>query len=138
MAKPRLKDFRSKFEYSVASDLWKRKIAFGYEVESFPFFLEMYRGECRECGSKDVVSSRSYTPDFFLPGGVVVEAKGKFTPKNRTRMLAFKESNPGVDIRMLFMRNNWISSKKRSTYGDWCDKHGFPWSVGTVPKDWIK
>src|SRR5690554_3445726 len=51
-----------------------------------------------------------YTPDFFIgvPGShsFYVEVKGWFKYEDKRKMLAVKQQNPGVDIRMVFRDNN--------------------------------
>lgn len=84
---------------------------------------------------------RKYIPDFTLSNGVVVEAKGRFTSTDRTKMLRVKLENPNVDIRLLFQRaNNRLTKSPNSlTYWQWAEKHGFPWAEGErIPLDWFK
>lgn len=83
---------------------------------------------------------KEYNPDFILtfPGGrkVYIEAKGYFRPADRTKMLAVKRQNPGIDLRIIFGRNNKLG--KKMTYTDWCDRHDFKWAVGEVPAAWLR
>lgn len=82
-----------------------------------------------------------YKPDFILPNGIIVEAKGRFDPATRQKMAHVIEQNPDKDIRLLFMRNNPINKGSTTTYGDWCDKRGIKWHVsaaGEIPEEWIK
>ena len=44
-------------------------------------------------------------------------------------MLAVKEQNPELDIRFVFQRNNTLSKNSKTTYGAWCEKHGFPYCI---------
>ncbi len=91
-----------------------------------------------ECQKFDYVTRSKYTPDFFLTNDVIIEAKGFFKPSDRRKMLAVKEQNPGLDIRMVFQRNNTLSKSSKTTYGDWCDKHGFQWCIyPDIPPDWL-
>ncbi len=109
-----------------------------YESETWDYYIKPYKATCQDCGSTRVFEKRKYTPDFFLPNGIVVEAKGKFTPKMRTKILAIRESNPDKDLRMMFMRDNWLTSAKKKKYTDWCAYHGIPCAVGyKIPEDWI-
>lgn len=79
-----------------------------------------------------------YTPDFVLPNGIIIEAKGRFTATDRTKMLLVKEQNPTLDIRMVFQNPNVKLTKgSKTTYGDWATKHGFKWSTRWVPKEWF-
>lgn len=137
MKKPERDTFRSEFEYFVALDLYERGIEFSYETEELEVNQQVYKGKCQTCGSTHVFSVRRYTPDFILPNGIMVEAKGKFMSQNRTKMIEVKESNPDADVRMLFMRNNYLTKKKSGTYGDWCDRNGFRWAVGQIPEEWL-
>jgi len=75
---------------------------------------------------------QNYIPDFriqFKDGyNIFIEYKGKFTPKDRRKLLSVKECNPTIDLRLWFERStNKLSSKAKSTYGEWADKHGFLW-----------
>jgi hypothetical protein len=79
-----------------------------------------------------------YTPDFILPNGVIIEAKGYWLPADRTKHLRVRECNPEMDIRFCFQNaHNTLNKKSKTTYGDWCDKHGFLWAHKTIPKEWI-
>ena len=83
---------------------------------------------------------KEYNPDFILTfrngRKIYIEAKGYFRPADRTKMLAVKRQNPSIDLRISFGRNNTLG--KKMTYTDLCDRHGFPWAVGEVPKGWLK
>lgn len=81
-----------------------------------------------------------YKPDFILPNGIIVEAKGRFDAATRQKMAFVIEQNPDKDIRLLFMRNNPINKGSSTTYGDWCDKRGIEWHVsalGEIPDEWL-
>ena len=60
-------------------------------------------------------------PDFFLPNGVIIEAKGFFKPSDRRKMLAVKEAHPELDIRFVFMRDNTLSKSSKTTYSMWAE-----------------
>jgi hypothetical protein len=82
-----------------------------------------------------------YIPDFRLPNGVFIEAKGYFDSRSRAKMLRVKRQNPALDIRILFQRasNRLTKSPNSMTYWQWAEKHGFPWAEGEViPKGWFK
>lgn len=115
---------RSDFELRVAKDLEKRKVRFKYEETILHY----------------EVPSRvaRYTPDFVLANGVVIEVKGRLTTADRKKMVLVKESNPTLDIRLLFMRAaNPIRKGSDTTYGDWATKKNFKWCEGTVPSEWL-
>jgi len=80
-----------------------------------------------------------YIPDFRLPNGVLIETKGRLTQPDRAKMVLVKRDNPELDIRFVFMRNanqRITKSKNSLTYGEWCDKHDFPWAINTIPEEW--
>ena len=114
--------YRSKFEQQIATWLQKQRINFEYESHSYMYMLKIYRAECMDCNGSDVWKKHWYTPDFFLENGVVVEAKGKFTAKDRKIIAAMKEQHPELDLRVLFTRNNKISPKSKTRYLDWCER----------------
>lgn len=82
---------------------------------------------------------RVYTPDFILPNKIIVEAKGRFTSADRTKMKCVIKQHPELDIRMLFMNANVkLSKKSKTTYGMWCDRHNIKWAEGTqIPQEWL-
>lgn len=53
-------------------------------------------------------------------------------------MIRVKEQHPELDIRFVFSNSKTkISKKSKTSYGMWCEKHGFPYSNKLIPKDWI-
>lgn len=86
--------------------------------------------------------SHTYTPDIILPNGVILEVKGRFVVKGvdcRPKMLAVKRDFPDLDIRFVFHSPLYkISPRSKTTYADWCDKHGFPWCAAhSIPPEWL-
>ena len=114
--------FRSKFEAAVAASLNKRGLPFHYEGQALPYKIEAI-----------------YTPDFILPNGVIVETKGLFDSDDRRKMVAVKEQNPHLDIRLCFMKADVkLSRAPRSlTYWQWSERHGFLWCEGHIPTTWF-
>ena len=91
-----------------------------------------------EAGKYDYQLTSNYTPDFFLKNGVILEVKGFYKPSDRRKMLAIKQQHPELDIRFVFQRNNTLTKASKTTYGDWCDKHGFPWCIfPNIPPSWL-
>ena len=85
-------------------------------------------------------TEHTYTPDFELPNGVILEVKGYWSPEDRAKLLAVKKCNPDLDIRMIFQ--NPITRLNRTSkicYADWCDKQGIPWaSANLIPPGWFR
>lgn len=81
----------------------------------------------------------TYTPDFQLPNGVIIETKGRFVTADRQKHILVKAQNPGLDIRFVFSNSNAkISKTSKTTYADWCRKHGFQFADKLIPLGWVK
>ena len=120
--------WRSGLEESLASDLHSKGVSFEYEEHRLPY----------------KVPSRiaHYTPDFYVTTKsgtvIVVESKGRFVTADRQKMLLVKAQHPHLDIRMVFSNpNTKISKQSSTTYGKWCEKHGFKYAKGLVPESWL-
>ena len=114
-------NYRSGLEERIAKKFDKDNVTYLYEVQSYEYVL-----------------TSKYTPDFFLPNGVILEAKGFFKPADRRKTLAVIKQNPNLDIRFVFQRNNTLSKNSKTTYGDWCDKHNLPWCIyPNIPQSWL-
>jgi hypothetical protein len=83
--------------------------------------------------------SANYYPDFILPNGVILEAKGYFKPEDRRKMLAVKKQHPNLDIRLVFQAPyNTLTKKSQTTYAKWAEKNGFLWAAShAIPLDWF-
>ena len=121
---------RSGFERKVMSNLTKSGIKYRYEPYSLTYAVPARDGK--------------YNPDLefgdAIQGcGFLVEIKGKFTSKDRTKHLGVRKANPGVEVRFLFQRDNWLTSKHKKRYSDWCIDNGFEYFIGTsVPNEWTR
>jgi len=79
-----------------------------------------------------------YTPDFILPNKIIIEAKGIFSSSDRKKHLLVKEQHPGLDIRFVFSNSrNKLYKGSKSTYADWCNRHGFLFADKEIPKEWL-
>lgn len=113
--------YRSNYERIIARSLELQKVEFEYE----PIYI-FYQVDSK------------YTPDFILSNGIIVEAKGYFTPKDRGKHLLIKKQHPEKDIRFVFQNAKVkLSKKSKTTYGEWCDNNEFKWAQGVIPVDWI-
>lgn len=84
-------------------------------------------------------SAHSYTPDFVLPNGIVIESKGRFTLDDRKKHLFLKDQYPHLDLRFVFSNSRGrIRKGSKTTYAIWCEKHGFKYADRSIPPDWIK
>lgn len=118
------KPFRSWLEADIAHDLKKRKVEYEYEEDTLIYVIPAI--------------PHRYKPDFRLPNGIIVEAKGRWKSEDRKKMGYVIEQNPHEDIRMLFASDNKISKNSRTRYSDWCEKRGIKYAIGKqVPEEWI-
>lgn len=52
--------------------------------------------------------------------------------------LHIKAEHPDLDIRFVFSNSKQrISKTSKTTYADWCLKHGFQYADKEVPKEWL-
>ena len=115
--------YRSGLESKVSQQLAEAGVDFEYE--SFKIEYE-------------VNEVRKYTPDFRLPNGIIVETKGRFLPADRKKHLLIQQQRPDLDIRFVFTNSSAKLNKgAKSTYADWCRKHGFLFADKLIPDEWI-
>lgn len=87
------------------------------------------------------IRSSHYVPDWKIRPNVYIETKGYFSPSNRANMLSFREQHPGVRIHFVFGNaQNRLNPKSKTTYADWCRRHGFKFIdiKQGVPLNWWK
>lgn len=117
--------YKSGFEFKTAIHLQERKISFKYEIRKISYTVPKLH--------------KYYTPDFFLPNGIIVETKGRFTLEDRKKHLLIKNQHPELDIRLVFQNaNGKIRKGSPTTYAMWCEKNNFKWAHGTIPETWLK
>lgn len=119
MTKPK---FKSKFE----EDIWDAAKRSRKSIEYEPIYIPY-------------VIKGSYNPDFVLPNGIIVEAKGYLDAAACRKMKAVKESNPKLDIRFVFQNANGKRNKRsKQRNWEWAERYGFPWAEGRIPLEWWK
>lgn len=117
--------FRSGLEESIAEDLASKGVKFTFEELVLPY-------------TKPAKSAK-YTPDFVLENGIIVESKGRFVTEDRQKHLLIKDQHPEKDIRFVFSNSKTkISKRSKTSYGDWCEKHGFLYADKQIPEAWLK
>jgi hypothetical protein len=83
-------------------------------------------------------SLHTYTPDFELPNGIIIESKGRFVAADRKKHLLVQQQHPKLDIRFVFSNSKAkISKGSKTSYADWCTKHGFLYADKLIPEGWI-
>jgi len=113
--------FRSKFEKEFW-DAQHSKIGLRYE----PFAL-----------SYSVIEERRYTPDFIDADLFraqerirIYETKGLFTPTDRKKMKHVRDSNPDIELIMVFQRDNYLTKAKNRKYSTWCEENRINYCIG--------
>ena len=116
--------FKSGLEETISIQIESKGIKVEYETEKVNYTIP--------------ASSHTYKPDFKLPNGIRVETKGRFVLTDRKKHLLVKEQNPTLDIRFVFTNSrNKINKKSKTTYADWCEKHGFKYADKVIPDEWF-
>ena len=88
--------------------------------------------------SYEVNETRTYTPDFELPNGIIIESKGRFVAADRKKHLLIQKQHPLLDIRFVFSNSKAkINKGSKTSYADWCNKFGFIYADKLIPKGWI-
>ena len=116
--------FRSGLEERTAKYLRKLKVKFTYEKLKIKWQDLRYK---------------TYTPDFVLANGIIIETKVRFISSDRTKHLMVKRQHPELDIRFVFSNPNAKLYKgSKTTYASWCEKNGFMYAKENIPIEWIK
>ena len=116
--------YRSGLEVKLSDYLKKLRIDFGYE--------------CIKIEWEDL-AYRTYTPDFILFNGLIIETKGMFTAADRRKHLAIKKQHPSLDIRFVFENSRRKLRKgAKSSYAEWCIRYGFRYYDRIIPEEWLK
>jgi hypothetical protein len=116
--------YRSGLEDKVATYLVKNNVNFLYEKVKIEW---------------EDLAYRTYTPDFILCNGIIIETKGRFIASDRRKHLAIKKQHPDLDIRFIFTNSkSKLRKGAKSSYGEWCIKYGFRYFDRIIPEDWLK
>ena len=116
--------YRSGLEEQTAKALKKKKVKFSYELLKIKW---------------EDFKIRTYTPDFQLPNGIIIETKGRFTAADRRKHLEIQRQYfSAYDIRFVFSNSRAKLYKgAKSSYGDWCKKNNFLYADKEIPQEWI-
>ncbi len=120
--------YRSGLELSMAEQLDSEGVHWKYEAYRIPYKPK----------------TQHYTPDFSIGGReqdikeIHIETKGRFLAKDRTKHLLLKEQFPSMDLRFVFTNpNQKLYKGSRTSYGEWCEKHGFKYARQSIPDEWF-
>lgn len=130
-AKKGTKLLRSGFEKKTQNFLKQENFRFEYETERIPYTVPE--------------ATKNYIPDFivYTPSKkkVYIECKGRFLPADRRKILLVLKDNPGMNLKVLFMRDNYLRKGSKTTYSMWCEKNGVEYAVNTrgiPPEEWLQ
>ena len=116
--------YRSGLELKVSEHLKELKIKFLYEGVKIEW---------------EDLAYRTYTPDFVLTNGIIIETKGMFTALDRRKHLAIQKQHPKLDIRFIFENyKRKLRKGAKSTYAEWCERYGFLYDNRVIPESWLK
>ena len=102
-----------------------RDYKISYESEVIKYFIE-----------------GNYLPDWVLETKdgrtIFIEVKGYFRPNDLKKMDAVKKSNPDLNLKMVFEKNNRLPKAKVKRDSDWCEERNVPWILlKDITKEWI-
>jgi len=116
--------YRSGLEKEVAAYLRKTQKKVRYEVLKVEWEDLRYR---------------TYTPDFVLDNGIIIETKGIFDSNDRRKHREIQRQHPELDIRFVFSNAKAKLYKgAKSRYFNWCEQHKFQWANRVIPEEWLK
>ena len=117
--------FRSGLEGSNAQLLEREKVPVLYEQFKIRYIVPQ--------------SFHTYTPDFELPNGIIIETKGVWDAKDRAKMLLVRAQYPDLDIRMVFSRSKApIAKGSKTTMAQFCEANGIKYADKLIPLEWLK
>lgn len=114
--------YKSGLEDTVAKMLSRRDAK--YETTRIPYVIP-----------------KNYIPDFTIKNndGTIwhLEVKGWHRAEDQSKMRAVKFSNPEADIRFFFPKNGKVQGSSMLN-SEWCEKYGFRYCIGKIPKGWFR
>ena len=123
---------REAIKYGYRSGL-EHKISMALDTIKYKYEYESIKIEWED------LAYRTYTPDFILNNGIIIETKGRFLTADRRKHLCIKRQHPKLDIRFVFTNSrSKLSKGAKSTYAEWCIRHGFRYYDRIIPEDWLK
>lgn len=103
--------YRSKFEATVAKEL--EELGYKYEAIKLEYTIPE--------------SKHTYTPDF-IKDKTIIEVKGLWSKEDRDKMLFIQAQYPEYTVIMFFQNPKLkIYKGSKTTYADFCEKHGIEW-----------
>lgn len=103
---------RSKLEMKFEEILKENSAKYEYEVTKIPYIVPE--------------SKHTYTVDFSLLNGTLIEVKGWLSDHTeRQKYVLLKQQHPTLDLRFVFDNPNKLCGGTKYTHAKWCEKYGF-------------
>ena len=117
--------FRSGLEERIAQSLTSKGVVFSFEALKIPYVKPE--------------TKHTYTPDFILDNGIIIETKGRWLLDDRKKHLLIRKQHPNLDIRFVFQNANAkISKGSKTSYAAFCEKHGIRYAHRDIPEEWLR
>lgn len=105
---------RSKLETQIAKVFNDAGASWSYEVTKIPYIIPE--------------SNHTYTVDFSLGNGILIEGKGYLSDhQERYKYVLLKQQYPSLDLRFVFDNPNKLCGGTKYSHAKWADKWGFQW-----------
>ena len=122
--KARAKGFRSGLEQIIAKQIKQARHKLRYETIKIKWVD---------------FAIRSYTPDFVLDNGIIIEVKGFWPTADRRKHAEIQQQHSDLDIRLVFENSGRKIRKGSATsYGKWCEKKNIQYCDRVIPQAWLK
>ena len=120
----RKRGYRSQLEETIAKQIVKAKHKLRYEKTKIKWVD---------------FAIRSYTQDFVLDNGIIIEVKGFWSTDDRRKHLEIHQQHPHLDIRLVFENSSRKIRKGSATsYAKWCEKKDLVYCDRVIPQGWLK
>jgi hypothetical protein len=117
--------YRSGLEEKIAAQIKEAGQEVRFETFKIPYVIP--------------ASKHTYTPDFLLPNGIIIEGKGIFDASDRAKHLLVRAQYPDLDIRIVFTRSKApIGPGAKTSMADWCIKNDIKFADKLIPQAWLR
>ena len=122
--------YRSGLELKVSEQITEANYPVNYETETLHYIVPQ--------------KNSKYTPDFIFTkknGEIMyIETKGRWTSVDRQKMKHVLQSNPSIDLRLVFQNpNQKISKGSKTTYEVYANKLGIQHvAKKEIPQEWLE
>jgi len=121
--------YKSGLEFEISERIKQTEYELRYETETLNYTIPERKAK--------------YTPDFVFikrnGATMYIETKGRWTTADRIKMKHVLQSNPGIDIRMVFQNpNQRLSKTSLTTYEAYARKLGIVHvAKKDIPVEWL-